>query len=490
MNEPVRRLSVVILVMFLVLMAGASYIQVITANDLNADGRNVRTLYREFGSFRGPFVVDGETVVKSVPVDDPFNYQRTYADGPLYAAATGYYSIVYGRSGLEQTENTLLNGSDDALFWNRLGDLFAGREQEGASVSITLDSTLQQVATEQLGDQRGAVVALDPTTGAILAMVTSPTYDPAALAGHNTEQVNENYQELLNDPTGPLVNRAIAGDTYPPGSVFKLVVSAAALESGYKPDTEVYAPQELDLPGTSATMTNYGGEKCTSGDTMTLADALRVSCNTAYANLGMSLGWGVIERKAKEFGWTDQIDIPLRAAASNLPVDPNEAQTAMASIGQYDDRATPLQMAMVASAIANQGTLLNPYLVDTVRAPDLSVIQKTEPTEYGQPMTRADASKLRDMMVGVVDNGTGTRAQIPGVKVAGKTGTAETGTDAPPHTWFVGFAPADKPTIAIAVLVENGGDLGAAGKDPTGGVVAAPIAKAVMEAKLAEDGDL
>lgn len=474
--------------MFLVLMGAASYIQVINANELNADARNVRTLYREYGTFRGPFVVDGDTVVVSEPVDDSFNYQRTYTDGSLYAAATGYYSIVYGRSGLEQAENSLLNGSDDALFWNRLGDLFAGREQEGASVEMTLDSTLQKVASKQLGDQRGAVVALDPRTGEILAMVTSPTYDPSLLAGHSTSEVNENYKALINDPADPLVNRAIAGETYAPGSVFKLVVAAAALESGYGPDTELYGPQELKLPDTSATISNYAGEKCASTDTTTLDDALRVSCNTAFANLGMSLGWSVIERKAKEFGWTDQIDIPLRVAASRLPDDPNEPQTAMSSIGQYDDRATPLQMAMVAAAIANNGTLMNPYLVKTVRAPDLRVVQQTEPSEYGKPMTPADAQALSDMMVNVVDNGTGRAARIEGVKVAGKTGTAETGKDSAPHSWFVGFAPADNPTIAVAVLVENGGDRGTAGKEATGGIVAAPIAKAVMESALAERG--
>jgi peptidoglycan glycosyltransferase len=232
---------------------------------------------------------------------------------------------------------------------------------------------------------------------------------------------------------------------------------------------------------------NYGGVKCGSGDSTTLADALRTSCNTAFANLGMSLGWSVIERKAKEFGWTDQIDIPLRATASSLPVNPDAAQTSMSSIGQYEVKSTPLQMAMVTAAIANQGTLMNPYLVDTVRAPDLRVIQQTEPSEFGQPMTRSEAAKLTAMMVDVVDNGTGRAAQISGVDVAGKTGTAETGLDTPPHNWFVGFAPAGNPSIVVAVLVENGGDRGDAGQEATGGIVAAPIAKAVMEAALAED---
>ncbi|WP_061961317.1 peptidoglycan D,D-transpeptidase FtsI family protein [Demequina flava] len=489
MNEPVRRVSVIILLLVLTLMAAASWIQVLNAGDLNQDPRNVRTLYREYGNYRGTFVVDGESVVWSEPVDDPYNYQRSYSNGELYAAATGFYSIVYGRTALEQTENELLNGTADSLFWTRLGNLFAGEQQQGAAIELTLRHSLQQVAAEQLGDQRGSVVALNPETGEVLAMVTSPTYDPALLASHDTTEVNEAYQDLLNREDSPLVNRAIAGDTYPPGSTFKLIDSAAALEAGYDEDTELYAPQELELPGTSNTIGNYGGEACSADDQMTLADALRISCNTAFADLGMDLQWGPIERKAEDFGWTDSIDIPLSVTASRLPEDPNEPQTAMSAIGQYDVRATPLQMAMVASGIANDGVVMKPYLVDTVRASDLTVVDVTEPEVYKEAMTRADANTLTDMMVGVVDNGTGTAAQIGGVEVAGKTGTAETGQDTAPHAWFVSFAPADDPKIAVAVIVENGGSVG---NEATGGAVAAPIARAVMQEgiQLAQEGDL
>ncbi len=482
MNEPVRRLSVVILVLFLALMGAASYIQVISAGDLNADPRNVRTLYREYGTFRGPIVVGGESVVWSQPVDDPFNYQRSYLDGPLYAAATGYYSIVFGRTAIEQTENELLSGTADELFWTRLGNLVSGETQRGASVELTLDSVVQQAAAEALGDSKGAVVALDPRSGKVLALVTSPTYDPATLAGHSTSAVNDAYQSLLAEEDGPLVNRAISGDTYPPGSTFKLVVSAAALDSGYDADTELYAPDELPLPQTNITMQNYGGESCSRDERQSLADALRVSCNTAFANLGMTLGWSVIERKAEQFGWGDQLSIPLAVTPSRLPLNPDKAQTAMASIGQFDDRATPMQLAMVAAGIANDGSLMTPYLVDNVRDSDLRVIDESEPEVYSTPMTVGDANTLTDMMVGVVESGSGTRAQIPGVRVAGKTGTAETGTDARPHAWFVGFAPADDPVVAVAVLVENGGS---AEGEITGGRVAAPIARAVMEAAIA-----
>ncbi len=489
MNEPLRRLSIVVLILFLALMGASSYLQVLGADDLNQDPRNVRTLYREYGNFRGPIIVDGEAVVWSEPVDDPFNYQRSYTQGSLYSAITGYYSVVYGRTGLEQTENALLNGSADALFWTRLGNLFSGEQQQGASVEMTLSSELQQVAAEELGDQRGAVVALDPTTGAVLAMVTSPRYDPAELASHSTSTVNENYAALLGRDDNPLVNRAIAGDTYPPGSTFKLLVAAAALEGGYTPQTELYSPRELPLPGSDRTIGNYGGAECTGDDYMPMADALRVSCNTAFADLGMALGWGVLERKAHDFGWDEPLDIPLPVTASGLPESPDVPQTAMSALGQFDVRATPLQIAMVSAAIANDGVLMKPYLVDTVRASDLTVVSSAEPEEYRDSMTSQDAAALTQMMVGAVADGSGRAARIDGVEVAGKTGTAQTGQDTPPHAWFTGFAPADDPVIAIAVLVEEGGTTGSGA---TGGSVSAPIARAIMEKALALDaaGDL
>jgi len=484
MNEPVRKLSLVTLVMFLALMIAASWTQVIQAGSLNSDSRNVRTLYREFGNFRGPFVVDGESVVYSKPIDDPYNFQRTYTDGKLYAAASGYYSIVFGKTALEQTENSLLAGTSDALFWTRLRDLFGGREQQGASIELTLRAALQETAAQALGDQKGAVVALDPKTGAILAMVTSPTFDPALLASHDTEEVNDAYAALDADPDGPLINRAIAGDTYPPGSTFKLIVAAAALEAGYSPDSTVYAPDELPLPGSTASIENYGGESCGKTEQITLEQALTVSCNTAFADLGITLGWDSIQQKAIEFGWTDTFRVPLVVTPSRLPLNPDDAQVAMSSIGQFDVRATPMQLAMVAAAIADDGKLMSPYLVDTARASDLSVIQKSVPTLYGSPLTPGEARELTQMMVSVVDHGTGTAAQIPGVTVAGKTGTAETGLGTAPHAWFVGFAPAENPVVAVAVIVENGGSLGS---EATGGKVAAPIAKKVMQKAIELD---
>lgn len=481
MNEPIRRLSVVVLLLFLTLMVSASWLQFAKAGQLGDDPRNVRTLYRQFGSFRGPIIVDGQAVVSSVPVDDPFNYQRTYLDGSLYAPVTGYYSIGPGRSGLEATENALLDGSADALFWTRLGNLFAGQEQEGASVELTIDATVQRAAYDALGDNRGAVVALDPRTGAILAMVSKPSYDPTTLAVHSSSEANRIYSSLVADQTDPLINRAIGGDTYAPGSTFKLIVAAAALDSGYGPDTLVYAPQELALPGTTATIQNYGGERCGASDNIPLIDALRVSCNTAFADLAMRLGWGVIERTAAKFGWEQSLNIPLSVTPSRLPDSPNNPQIAQSGIGQFDVRTTPLQMAMVASAIANGGVLMKPYLVSTVRDPDLKVIEHTSPEVFSSSLSPDTAGALNAMMQAVVSDGTGSNAQIAGITVAGKTGTSETGADTAPHTWFIAFAPANDPVVAVAVLVENGGDLG---NEATGGRVSAPIAKAVIQAAI------
>lgn len=470
--------------MFLVLMLAVTWVQFFDAGSLNADPRNNRGLYREYGTFRGPIVVDGQAIVSSLPVADYFNYQRTYTDGPLYAPVTGFYSVPYGRTGIEQAENLLLNGSSDALFWSRLGDLLSGKEQQGASVELTIRASLQQVAADALGDQRGAIIALDPRTGEILAMVSSPTYDPATLAGHDTSAVVAAYDALNADPGAPLVNRAIAGDTYPPGSLFKLVTTAAALESGFTPDSPVFAPTELPLPGTDVVIHNYGDQPCDETDTTTLATALRKSCNTPFAELGMSLGWASIDRKAREFGWGDSLTIPLPVTASRLPANPNEPESAMSAIGQYDVRATPLQMAMVGSAIANDGVLMRPYLVAGARDSELNVLETAEPSIYSVPLTPEDAGYLRDMMVQVVESGTGTAARIEGVSVAGKTGTAEAGADQAPHAWFLGFAPANDPVVVVVVLVENGGDLG---DEATGGRVAAPIARAVLMEALALD---
>ncbi|QIK84763.1 penicillin-binding protein 2 [Sanguibacter sp. HDW7] len=481
MNAAIRRVSTVAIVLLLALMVAATNIQVREAPALNADGRNVRSIYREFGVSRGPIIVDGKAVVSSVPSDDAFGYQRTYTDGRLFSHVTGYFSIVFGRDGIERAENEVLNGTADSFFLRRMQDLITGHQQRGGSVELTLSRTLQEVATKALGSQRGAVVALDVETGAILAMVSTPTYDPAVLAKHSSSKVNEAYQELLADDTHPLRNRATS-TIYPPGSTFKILTAAAALESGqFTADTVIPAPDTFKLPQSSSVLQNFGGSRCSPSGEQSLADALRISCNTAFAQLGLDVGQDQLRRTAEAFGFNERSSVPIPVSASNFPSELSAPELALSSIGQMDIAATPLQMASVAQAVANGGDRLEPYLVERVRDANLDIVSSTDPTSAGRAVSASTARALTEMMVGVVDSGSGTAARIPGVKVAGKTGTAQTTKEAAPHAWFIGFAPVDAPKIAVAVVVENGGSMGS---EATGGAVAAPIARKVLEAGL------
>jgi len=481
MNTPLRRLATMVLVMFLVLVGGATSVQVFQAQRLNSDPRNARTLYREFGTARGPIVAGGAAIAQSVPVDDPFRYQRTYANGPEYSAVTGFYSVVNGRTQLEEAENDNLTGRSDQLFFSRVRDLLTGRSPEGAAVETTILPAAQDAAFKALGNQQGAVVAIEPSTGRILALVSTPGFDPNALASHNTKAAGDAWAQLTKAAGNPLRSNATQ-ERFAPGSTFKLVTSAAALASGkYTPDTQVPSPDVLPLPGTTATIQNFGGESC-GGATVSLTVALQVSCNTAFANIGMDLGDQALADQASKFGFGDaSLTIPMLVTQSVFPTPLDQPMTAQAAIGQRDVQASPLQMAMVAAGIANGGVVMRPYLVQTVRAADLSIVSDTKPQVYSTAMTTANASALRDMMINVVEHGTGTAARIPGVSVAGKTGTAQTAEGSAPHAWFTAFAPAQAPRVAVAVLVEHGGSLG---NDATGGAVAAPIAKAVIEAVL------
>lgn len=482
MNNPIRRVFGVVLLMFLVLMVAATSIQYAQAPALNADGRNVRTLYREIGRDRGPIVMAGEPVAVSVPVDDAYGALRTYPMGELMAPVTGYFSVVHGLTGLERAENAVLNGTSSSLLMERVQALFTGEQPQGGSVELTIDPAAQAAGLQAFGDQSGGAVAIDPRTGAILALISTPSFDPNRLASHDISAVTQAVNELQADPARPLDNRAIAGRLYPPGSTFKLITAAALLESGrYDPDSQVPAPTTYQLPGSSAELGNPGGAPCGSGDTVTLEYALEVSCNTPFAMLAVELGDDALREQAEAFGFGRELEIPLRTTPSIFPAEPDRAQTAMSAIGQFDVRATPLQMAMVSAAIANGGELMEPHLVARTRGPDLEVLRETEPDVLSRPMSTENAAQLRDMMVNVVANGTGRPARISGVDVAGKTGTAQTSPGQPPHAWFTAFAPADDPQVAVAVVVESGGDLAG---EATGSRVAAPIARAIIQAVL------
>ncbi|MCL2463699.1 MAG: penicillin-binding transpeptidase domain-containing protein, partial [Micrococcales bacterium] len=479
MNTPLRRLATMVLVMFLVLTGGATWVQVFQAQRLNSDPRNARTLYRQFGSARGPIVAGGVAIAQSTPVNDPFRYQRSYLNGPEYSAVTGYFSVVNGSSQLENAMNDTLTGGSDQLFLSRVRDLLTGRSPEGATVETTILPAAQDAAWKALGTQQGAVVAIEPDTGKILALVSTPGFDPNTLATHDTKAAGAAYTKLAATAGNPLRSNATQ-ERFAPGSTFKLVVAAAALANGqYTPDTPVSSPRVLSLPGSTATIANFGGESC-GGDTISLTRALEVSCNTAFAQLGMNLGDEAIAAQAKAFGFGDSsLTIPTPVVSSVYPTGLTTAQTAQSAIGQLDVQATPLQMAMVAAGIANGGVVMRPYLVQTVRAADLSVVSTTQPQVYSTAMTQANAAALRDMMVDVVTSGTGTAARIPGVAVAGKTGTAQTTATQAPNAWFTAFAPAQAPRVAVAVFIAHGGSMG---NDATGGAVAAPVAKAVIEA--------
>ncbi|WP_043499590.1 peptidoglycan D,D-transpeptidase FtsI family protein [Georgenia sp. SUBG003] len=479
MNQPIRRLATVVALMFLALMVSATSVQFFQAGALNTDSRNVRTVYREYGRDRGPIVVAGESVATSTPVDDVYGYQRSYSPGQLYAHTTGYFSTAFNRlTGLEQTENEVLNGTSSSLLLQRIQTLVTGQQPQGGAVELTLDPAAQQAAAAALGDRKGAVVALDPGTGAILAMVSSPSFDPNSLATHDREEAEAAWTALNEDPDKPLVNRAIGGDQYAPGSVFKVITAAAALEAdqGTTPDTLVPGPTELSLPQTSHIIQNPLQRACGDGSgEVPLIIAFRQSCNTTFAQLAMDMGEETLRAQAEAFGFGEPLEVPLKVTPSRFPDEPSPPQLAMSGIGQSDVRVTPMQMAMVAAAVANDGVQMQPFLVARELSPDLEVVGTTEPRELRESVTPETADKLTEMMVEVVANGTGTAAQIPGVQVAGKTGTAEISADVSPHAWFLGFAGAEDPEVAVAVVVENGGD---------GGTNAGPVARAVMEAVL------
>lgn len=489
MNSPLRKVAVACLLLFGLLLVNANYVQVVRAGDYRDDPRNSRVLQRTYDRERGAVVVEGDAVARSIETDDRLRYLRTYPGGEVYAPVTGFYSLVYGATGIERTEDNFLSGEASALVVRRLSDLVTGREPRGAAVVLTLRRAAQQAAYDGLEGKTGAVVALDPRTGAILAMTSTPSYDPAPLSSHEPADIRETYEELVEDDSDPLLNRAIS-QTYPPGSTFKVVTAAAALESGqYQPDTRLPSPREFDLPLSDRTIPNFGGFACEGGEMATLADALKFSCNTPFAFLGGDLGAPALREQAQAFGFgSDDLTVPLSVQASRFPSDPDAPQLAQSGIGQFDVRMTPLQGAMIAAAVANKGELKRPFLVDEIQNTDLSTLEQTqESTLEGDVISDSTADALTAMMRGVVEGGSGTAAQIPGVVVAGKTGTAQHAPGEPPHAWFIGFAgdEGEPPRVAVAVLVERGGD---AGSEATGGRVAAPIARSVMEAVLsAED---
>ena len=486
MNKPLRRVAYACLALIGILLVQANYLQVVKASAYRDDPRNGRVLLRTYDRERGPIAVgngkDRQAIASSRETTDALKYLRTYAAGPVYAPVTGFYSLVYGATGTERLQDRVLSGEDDRLFVRRFSDAITGQAPQGGSIMLTINPAAQQAAYDALAGRRGAAVALDPRTGAVLALVSSPSYDPSVLSSHDPAAIRKAYAALTKDPANPMLDRAI-NQTYPPGSTFKLITAAAALSTGtYTPDSRIASPTLLQLPQTSASLRNFGGESCGDGKTSTLADALRISCNTAFAQLGLDLGAPAVRSQAAAFGFGEtDLFVPQKISRSSYPDVLSPPQIAQSAIGQYDVQVTPLQMAMVVAGIANQGRVMTPYLVNEVQAPDFSRLDLAQPKNYREAVSPQVAAQLTAMMELVVASGTGTAAQLPGIRVAGKTGTAEHAVGVPPHAWFVGFAPAQDPQIAVAVIVEDGG---LAGSEATGGRVAAPIAKAIFQAVL------
>ncbi len=489
MNKSLRRIFNVVIILFVLLGISSTILMVFAADSLNSDTRNRRTLYSQYAIPRSSILAaDGTVLASSTAVNDTFKYLRSYSNGPVYAPVTGYYSVTIAADrGIEASRNALLSGTSSSLWLSRLKTLFTGSENSGAIIETSIDTALQTKAYELMQNYKGAVVAIEPSTGRILAMVSTPSYDPNVLASHDTSSVASNYTSLIQDTdNNSLLNRATS-ELYSPGSTFKLVVAAAALESGnYDTDTEIPAGSSYTLPNTSTNLTNTTTAAAGTNGTITLSDALAYSSNTAFAQLGVTLGQSTIESQAEKLGFGTTINIdgnssmgrPMKAVASSFPSTTSVDKLALASIGQDDTVETPLLNAMIAATIANGGKMMKPTLVDRVRASDLSVISTRSNTTLSQAFSSDTASKLTSMMESVITKEYPS-LQLTNSTVAAKTGTAQTGTsNQTNNAWITGFAPSNDPKIAIAVVIS--------GSTEHGGDVAGPIMKELMQEYLDE----
>lgn len=493
MNKPIRTMAVFTLLLFVALMLNVTYLQYFRAGALNEDTRNRRVIDEAFSRDRGPIVVGQSPVAQSKKVDDRYEFQRTYAQPFKYSAVTGFFSF-YSQTGIEQTQNQVLSGDDPRLFVTRLVDLVSNASPKGGRVQLTIDPQAQTAAYDALSalgpETQGAVVAIEPSSGKILALVSLPSYDPNRLASHDLTGVADAYQRLNDDDRQPLLNRAIA-TRLPPGSTFKVVTAAAALENGLVdgPNGKVPGGPSYQLPltrGDSGLIDN-GGRSCGTGE-IPLTQALEQSCNTTFLALADQLGVEKLTAQAEAFGFNARyLDDLAPQAESVYPGpqgsdEPDAAQTALTGIGQWNVAATPLQMALVMAGVANNGVVMKPYLVDQVLSPDLAVLSRTDGSEFSRATSPETAATLTETLVNTVVRGTASPAAIPGVQVAGKTGTAENCQGCKNYAWFTSFAPADDPQVAVAVMIQNAD---VAPDDIAGGRLGGPIAKAVMEAVIA-----
>jgi len=483
MSRQIGRVAAVVLVLFGALFVNLNVITLLQADELANHPANRRVIIREYAIERGPIIVGEQAIARSVRTEEgQYRYLRTYPEPELYAHLTGYYSIVLQRSGLERALNEELTGRTTEVVAQNLGELLGGTQRPGNAVELTIEPRVQQAARDALSGREGAVVVLEPTTGAVLASYANPTFDPNPLSSHDTAVINEAWSSLRDAADRPLVDRA-TGELYPPGSAFKVLVAAAALEAGTEPSRTFPNEVTFNVPQTTRDISNAGEVRCGEGDETTLQTAFRRSCNTVFARLGVELGDEALAAQAEAFGFDRSPPLELPVAASSIPLDQDVPATAQSAIGQRDVRATVLQMAMIAATVSNGGQLLRPHLVQTVRAPDGAILrgpdigQWEDPPGDGRPISPRTAQQLRRLMIDAVSgpSATGSRAAISGIEVGGKTGTAQTAPGQPPVAWFIGFA-GDGVAVAVAVPDADGG----------GGAIAAPIARQVMLAATGE----
>jgi peptidoglycan glycosyltransferase len=482
-TRQIRQLGVGLMVCFLVLFVQLNRLTVIDAGRLNDNPINTREILRDFTQPRGSVLTaDGVEIARSVPSDDQFELQREYPEGELFAAVTGYYSFTLGSAGVEKTYNDELAGRTLDLSLQDLGDLFVDKDRVG-DLTLSLRADLQRIAAEQLAGREGSVVALDPRNGEILALYSNPTYDPNVLADHDTDAAAALQEALDADPEKPRLVRSYQ-DRFFPGSTFKVVTAAAGLTSGTVSTEDPSYPVQTSYlpPRTDRPIRNFDGDSCGG----TLFQILRVSCNSAFAQMGVDTGAEAMIGAAEAFGFNDEVPVDLTdPARSVFPTDfeRNEPALAQSAIGQNDVAATPLQMALVAAAVANEGEIMEPHVLREVRDTDGNVVDRYDEDVWRRAMDPGTAETLRQAMLGVVDGGTATRLAVPGFEVGGKTGTAQLGVDPPrSHAWIIGFAGPEggEPTIAVAVLVEGQAEV----SNATGGRVSAPIAQAILRQAL------
>ncbi|TGA95350.1 penicillin-binding transpeptidase domain-containing protein [Streptomyces sp. MZ04] len=480
MNKTIRHASVFTLLLVLALLVRATWVQFYDSKALADDKLNRRNAIEQYANPLGDIIVGGDAVTGSERTKGgDLAYKRTYKDGDLYSAVTGYSSQVYGATQIEGIYKDVLDGTDNRLK-NPL-DTVTNKRADPGDVVTTIDPAVQKAAYKALGDKKGAAVAIDPKTGKILGMVSTPSYDPSDISGSTD---SKEWKALTGDEDKPMVNRALR-QPLPPGSTFKLVVAAAALEDGLygSADTRTDSPNPYTLPGTTTVLKNENASApC---EDATIRTALQYSCNNVFAKMAVDLGQDKVKSMAEKMGFNaDKLDVPVRASQSVYPSDMDKAQTALTGIGQFDVTATPLQISMVSAAIAGGGELVAPHMVSQITDADGNVLESYDDADSERVMSEDTASELRSAMETVVEKGTGTNARISGADVGGKTGTAQHGENnsKTPYAWFTSYAKGgDGKEVAVAVIVESSD---ASRSEVSGNGLAAPIARAMMSAAL------